>query len=364
MGARAERLEAGGSGMTEEGWGFADIYGMDDSSSDRRPLEDVRSDDWRNILVLGRATKDGVYPETLALVGRARYLADELGCRVEVLLIGEDLEPATKALQQFAIDNVYRVQAPQYAPIDHTARILEAVVRKRRPELIMVFQSRTGDAVTAYTADRLGVGFVIGATQVEIDTMERRVRATHVATNVKFQTVTEFRTAPQFVSVQRGLFRAPMEDPFANVAVHDLDIDIGAPAAIEVLQSDPPPAPTLESAERVVIAGARCQSKEDVDAASALAQRLGAVFGVTRSVRDRGLAQDESLVGWKDRHVHARLVVAVGVRGSLEAMEAFQGNPVICAVGAQEGDPILRRATYAVMGDLRTAVAAVSDGLE
>src|SRR5687767_13103898 len=136
-------------------------------------LEDVKGTDWRNILVLGRATKSGVYPETLALVGRARFLADELGCRVEVLLIGNDLEKATAELRKYPIDSVYRVAAPDYAPIDHTARVLEAVVRKRRPELVLVFQSRTGDAVAAYAANRLGVGFVTGASKVDIDTSQR-----------------------------------------------------------------------------------------------------------------------------------------------------------------------------------------------
>ena len=351
--------------MSDDAWGFADIYGMDDdggtkSSSD---LADVTSDDWRNIMVLGRATADGVYPETLALVGRARHLADELGCRVEVVLVGEVLDAATEVLKNYPIDNVYRVQAPTYAPIDHTAKILEGVVRKRRPELIMVFQSRTGDAITAYTANRLGVGFVIGATSVEIDPYERRVRATHIATNEKFQTVTEFQSAPQFVSVQRGMFRAPLEDGFANVTVYDLDIDVGRTAKIEVLESNPPAAPTLADAATVVVAGARCQTSEEVDAARDLAARIGAVFGVTRSVRDRGLGGDDELIGWKDQHLNARLILAVGVRGSLDTMEAFQGSPTVCAIAAKEGDPILRRAAYVVPGEVAEAIQAVSDGI-
>lgn len=350
--------------MSDDTWGFADIYGMDDAGSTQKAtLEDVQSDDWRNILVLGRATADGVYPETLALVGRARYLADELGCRVEVLLIGENLDAATDVLKRYPIDNVYRVEGPTYAPIDHTARILEAVVRKRRPELILVFQSRTGDAVTAYTANRLGVGFVIGATSVEIDTLERRVRATHVATNEQFHMVTEFSSAPQFVSVQRGLFRAPMEDSFANVNVHDLDISPGKTADIEVLTTSPPPEPTLDDADVVVIAGARCQSQADVDAARDLAKRLGAVFGVTRSIHDRGLGADEERVGWKDQHINARLILTVGVRGSLDTLEAFEGEPVICAIGSHEGDPILRKAAYAVKGEVAQCVADVVAGL-
>ena len=112
--------------MSEDGWGFADMYGMDDDKpSAASDLADVTSDDWRNILVLGRATSDGVYPETLALVGRARHLADELGCRVEVVLVGEALDAATEVLKKYPIDNVYRIEAPTYAPIDHTAKVLE-----------------------------------------------------------------------------------------------------------------------------------------------------------------------------------------------------------------------------------------------
>ncbi len=348
--------------MSDE-WGFADMYSMDaGGETASKDIADVVSEDWRNILVLGRATAAGVFPETLALVGRARYLADELGCRVEVLLIGQALDAATEVLKKYPVDNVYRVAAPDYAPIDATAKIVEAVVRKRRPELVMVFQSRSGDAVTAYAANRLGVGFVIGATSVEIDTYERRVRATHIATNTKFQTVTEFQSAPQFVSVQRGLFRAPMEDPYASVNVYDLEIDPGRVATIDVVDRQPPPAATVADAERIVVAGASCQTAGEVDGARALAKRMGAVFAVTRSVHDRGLGKDDELIGWKDQHIHAKLVVCVGVRGSLETTEAFQGEPVVCAIGVQEGDPILRIATYAVKGDVAETLAAVEGG--
>ncbi len=350
----------------DAGWGFADIYNMEEeTTSNTSALEDVKSGDWRNILVLGRATATGVYPETLALVGRARYMADELGCRVEVLLIGEDLEPATEVLRKYPIDTVYRVTGPSYAPIDHTAKVLEAVVKKRRPELVMAFQSRTGDAVVAYTANRLGVGFVVGATDLRVDTMERRFIAVHPGSDARFLVTTEFREAPQFVSVQRGLFRAPMEDPYASVKVHELAVGHIPIASIQVESRADPPQETLETAERVVVCGARVSSASDVEAARALATRLGARFAVTRSVLDRGLAGKdgaECLVGIKDHHVAPRLLVCVGVRGSLDFIEAIQGNPTIAAVGVEDGDPILRRASYSVKGPVPDAVAAVLAG--
>ncbi len=75
----------------------------DDKRQGPDDLEDVKGDDWRNILVLGRATRTGLYGETLALVGRAKYMADELGCRVEVLLIGDKLDAATEVLGKYPI---------------------------------------------------------------------------------------------------------------------------------------------------------------------------------------------------------------------------------------------------------------------
>lgn len=350
--------------MSEDLGGFASLYDTPARAQASGPLEDIKGSDWRNILVLGRATATGVYPETLALVGRARYMADELGCRVEVLLIGEQLEPATQELRKYPIDTVYRVKAPDYAAIDHTARILEAVVRKRRPELVLVFQSRTGDAVTAYAANQLGVGFVTGVNKVEIDTSVRKAVVTHEsAGKTRFQVVTAMQVLPQFVSVQRGLFRAPLEDPYANVKVHDLPIDAGKTARIEVLGHRPPPPPSIESAERVVVAGARIRTATELELARDLARRLDAVFGVTTGIIERGLGKDDPIVGVDDHHVRPRLLVTVGVRGALDLLQAIEGTPHICAIGCDPGDPIGSRASYMVVGDVSEAVKSVLDAL-
>jgi electron transfer flavoprotein alpha subunit len=347
-----------------DGWGFADMYQMDeDRSRGPEKLDDVTGDDWRNILVWGRATPTGVYPETLALVGRARYLADALGCRVEVLLVGEDLQAATDELRRYPIDRVYRVKGPDYAPIDAGAKIIEQVVLKRRPELVLVFQSRTGDAVTAFCANRLGVGFVVGALAIEIDTNERRAIVTHQATNQRFQMVTRMVHPPQFVSVQRGLFRAPMEDENARVEVHDLELDLPPLADIEVIERHPPAPSTLENADRVVVAGIRVKDNEELELTRQLAKRLGARFGVARSIVERGLAETDELVGQLERVIKPKLLVTVGVQGSLDFLEGIRGRPTICAIASHQDDPIAGRAAYLVPGTVKEAVQSVLDAL-
>lgn len=352
----------------DDGWGFADMYGMEDEGGESTDeISDVKSDDWRNILVLGRASGRSVYPETLSLVGHAKYLADGLGCRVEVLLIGEDLDRAVEALKGYPVDHIYTVKAPDYAPIDHTSTILYEVVRKRRPELVLVFQSRTGDAITAYAATKAGAGFALGASKVDIDTMDRKTMVTHQGKDTRFNVVTQFEDAPAFVSVQRGLFRVPMEDPYSSTKVFPLDVDAGRLADIQVKGQEDPPAPTVENAERVVVIGSRIRSPEGVADARKLAERLDAVFAVTQAAVDRGLAaEDDPVIGQRLRHVGAaRLVVAVGCTGSLDLMEALPDTATLVAVGSGDRDPINGRAAYrvALPEGIRAAVKAVMDGL-
>lgn len=342
-------------------WGFADMV---DDGQDEAPAEltDIQSDDWRNILVLGRATDDGVYPETLALVSHARYLADELGCRVEVALIGEETDAAVTVLKKFPVDNIYKVNAPKYAPIDQAGRLLEALIKKRRPEMVFIFQSRSGDALTAYVASRLGVGFVTGASKVTMDTMERRAIVTHQASNTAFQTVTRMLHQPQLISLQRGMFRAPMEDPYSTTNVFDVDLDVEA-TEVKVIGQRDPPASTLQNAQRVVVAGSRIRNAEELELVKQLAAKLDAVFGVTRAVVDRDLAEPELIVGKMDQCISPRLLLAVGAMGSMEFTEGIQGNPTIVALGVGDDDPILKRATYRVEGSLEEGVKSVLDSL-
>jgi electron transfer flavoprotein alpha subunit len=258
---------------------------------------------------------------------------------------------------------VYRVQAPDYAPIDHTAKVLVEVVRKRRPELVLVFQSRTGDAVTAFAANRFGVGFVLGASKVEVDTSERRAVVTHESGHSRFHVVTQMQSYPQFVSVQRGLFRAPLEDPYASVKVHDLAVDPGRTARVEVLGHKPPPKPTVSTAERVLVAGARIQSKEELDLARSLAKKLDATFAVTLGILERGLATDAPVVGIGQNTVAPKLLVTVGVMGALDFLESIKGNPTICAIGCDPGDPIGKKAAYMVPGEVESGVKSVLEAL-
>lgn len=153
-----------------------------------------------------------------------------------------------------------------------------------------------------------------------------------------------------------------MEDPYSTTNVYDLDLDVGSVATVTVKQQHPAPARTLQTAERIVVAGARIRDADDLQAAKDLAERLDGVFGVTRAVVDRGLA-DGPVVGRIDEHVAPKLLVCVGCTGSLEFLDAVDSEPTLVAVGSGDEDPINDRCAYRVAGTVKEAVKEILSGL-
>lgn len=351
--------------MSDEGWGFADMYAMDDEvEEDTGALTDVSSDDWRNILVVGRASGKRVFGETLALIGHGRSLADELGCRLEVVFFGDNLDAAIEQVKQYPVDTIYTVPAPDYTPIDYTSKLLAEVVRKRRPELVLLFQTRTGDAVTAYAASLLGVGHVLGGLEIQLDTNTRLAEVVHQGSENGFKIRSKFLQAPQFVSIQQESGRAPIEDPYRNPTVHELELDVGKVADVEVKEQRAPAETPLGDARRVVIAGGQIRTQEEYEKAKELASAMDAHFAVTRGLVDRGIAsEDTPVVGKWDACIAPKLLVCVATSGSLDLLEQVHGNPTIVAIGGRPSDPLRKHATYSVEGETLDAVQSVIDGL-
>jgi Flp pilus assembly protein TadD len=98
---------------------------------------------------------------------------------------------------------------------------------------------------------------------------------------------------------------------------------------------------------------------EEARSACQLAKRLDATFAVTVGIVDRGLAVDAPIVGSGEATIAPKLLVTVGVMGALDFLEAIKGNPTICAIGCDPGDPIGAKAAYMVAGDVGPAVRSV-----
>ena len=107
----------------------------------------------------------------------------------------------------------------------------------------------------------------------------------------------------------------------------------------------------LSEAPTVFIAGAGIGSKQNVDALKCLADKLGAVLGVTRPVVDAGWAEAGNLVGQSGQSIAPKVYVAFGVSGAAQHLSAVSECALRIAVNNDPGADIFKASDYGVLGD-------------
>lgn len=113
-------------------------------------------------------------------------------------------------------------------------------------------------------------------------------------------------------------------------------------------------APGLGAAKLVVAGGAGVGDADGWRLVADLAAVLGAGLGATRPVVDEDWAPADLMIGQSGQRVKPAVYVAVGISGDLQHLVGVGEGTTVLAVNHDPVAPILGRADYAVVADLRT----------
>ena len=90
-----------------------------------------------------------------------------------------------------------------------------------------------------------------------------------------------------------------------------------------------------------------------------LAQMLGGAVGVSRAVTSLGWRSHAQQVGQTGTKIAPDLYLACGISGAVQHLAGCQGAKCVVAVNTDGGAPIMKRADYAVIGDVNTVIPAL-----
>lgn len=323
---------------------------------------------WNGITVYVEQEHGKIHPVALELLGKAGELAGVNGEPVYALLIGYQMEQAAEELLHYGADKVFCYDAPELAEFftGPYANAMEDFVRKIRPSVMMIGATMRGRSLAPKAAARFRTGLTADCTVLDMKENKDLVQIRPAfGGNIMARIVTP-NSRPQFCTVRYKVFAAPARDGEKHGTVERMEMEAdryrSAVCLLETVKK--PKEIDIADAEVIVAAGRGVKSKSDLELVERLAEALGAQIACTRPLIEAGWLDARRQIGLSGRTVKPKLIITVGISGSVQFVAGMKGADCIVAINADEHAGIFDVAHYGFVGDLYEIIPGLLDELE
>ena len=139
---------------------------------------------------------------------------------------------------------------------------------------------------------------------------------------------------PQLCTVRYKIFSAPPKQAKASGKITVMEIDSDKlQSRVKVLQTTPKELGIdLTAAEVIVAAGRGIKNKKDLALVKELAGLMHAQFACTRPLVEAGWVDPRRQIGLSGRTVSPKLIITVGISGSVQFVAGMKGSATIIAI--------------------------------
>lgn len=311
---------------------------------------------WKGVSVFAEISDGKIHPVSLELLGKARELAEIIDHPVYAVLIGNKVSDFAKELLHYGADKVFTYDDEAFSDfvISPYAAAFYDFIEKIKPSSILVGATNVGRSLAPRVAARCNTGLTADCTILEMKDNTDLVQIRPAfGGNIMAQIITP-NARPQFCTVRYKIFSIPKRQKEATGEVVNMQVtDSMKKSDTEIIATEYKPQEIdISEAEVVVACGRAFQKESDLGMAKELAFLLGGQLAGTRPLVEKGLISPKRQIGLSGRTVKPKIIIALGISGSVQFVAGMKGSDFIVAVNNDSEASIFDVANVGIVGDI------------
>lgn len=325
-----------------------------------------------NIFVYCEIEDGHVADVSLELLTKGRKLANEINCKLEAIVIGNNLNGIENQIFPYGVDILHISDDSRlfpYQTLPHAAIVVD-LFSKEKPEIALFGASSVGRDLAPRVASALKCGLTADCTSLVFgDHVENKTGKQYQ--NLLYQirpafggniiaTIINPDTRPQMATVREGVMKMEI---FSNTHVGEkkfINVDeilIGSHMAVEIIERHIEKQKiNIKNSPIIISGGYGVGSKENFDLLFELAEVLGGEVGGSRAAVDAGYVDHARQVGQTGVTVRPKLYIACGISGAVQHTAGMTESAKIISINNDPKAPINQIADYTIIGNVEDVI--------
>jgi len=325
-----------------------------------------------NIFVYLEIEEGTVADVSQELLTKGRSLADQLGCQLEAIVAGADLDRVEQQIIPYGVDvlHIFRdKRLSPYTTLPHTSILVE-LFKKEKPQICLMGATIIGRDLGPRVSSALGSGLTADCTSLEIGNHEEK-KAGKTYENLLYQIRPAFGGnivawiinpdhRPQMATVREGVMKKEILDPHYKGVVTEHPVNEYVKEedfVVAILDRHIEKSKVnIKNSPIIVSGGYGVGSKENFQLLYQLADVLGAEVGASRAAVDAGYAEHERQIGQTGVTVRPKVYIACGISGQIQHIAGMQDSSIIISINNDPNAPINSIADYVITGEIEKVI--------
>jgi electron transfer flavoprotein alpha subunit len=305
---------------------------------------------------------EGVFRKvTYEALSEGRRIADKLGCELNALVLGNNVENISKELEQFGADRIIVAENPElfeYLP-DAYVNVIADFINKESPDVVILGASTQGKDVAARLSARLNAPLAMDCVDIRYE--DNDLIATRFMYGGKILADIALEGKPQILAIRPNAMT--IAKAAGTGSIEKFDADTGT-TVLKFIEKNLDMGKVELTEADTVVSGGRGMGGPDFTVIEELAQLLDGAVGASRSAVDEGWRSSSDQVGQTGKVVSPNLYIACGISGAIQHLAGMSSSKVIVAINKDPEAPIFSKADYGIEGDLFDVVPLIAEELK